>query len=138
MYQAIEKEVFGYISRGDNFPWYNVYDFYPTRYVFCVPLIKAWGQKTHNELVKEKSSWSYSITNHDKSTQYTYYHGEDPILIPTPFINQKNHKTPIPLLWFSPIPCDQNLNNGYKFVSLKKSKWELITTNTCTCKLGVT
>lgn len=96
MYQAIEKEVFGYISRGDNFLWYNVYDFYPTRYVFCVPLIKARGQKTHNELVKEKSSWSYSITNHDKSTQYTYYHGEDPILIPTPFINQKNHKTPSP------------------------------------------
>lgn len=59
MYQAIEKEVFGYISRGDNFPWYNVYDFYPTRCVFCVPLIKARGQKSHNELVKEKSSWSY-------------------------------------------------------------------------------
>lgn len=98
MYQAIEKEVFGYISRGDNFLWYNVYDFYPTRYVFCVPLIKARGQKTHNELVKEKSSWSYSITNHDKSTQYTYYHGEDPILIPPLSLIRKITRAPPPVV----------------------------------------
>lgn len=50
--------------------------------------------------------------------------------------SQKNHRAPIPLLWFvhSDVPTlfEQNLNKAYKFVSLEKSKWELI----CNCKLG--
>lgn len=49
---------------------YNVHDFYSTRKhcVFCTPFRKACDRiKIHNELVREKSSWSYSITKHDIS-----------------------------------------------------------------------